>query len=150
MSITPRTMVLIYATPDQLADWCSAAQLDKLGEGDDVRYLREASGRVRKATQCDLYDVTPAGAPSDPDQMAAFTAATCVQVREWIAAEINPLAGASGLKGPVASVSTNGSSVAYANVEQAAARAASLTDLVDSAREILRAAGLASSMVARR
>lgn len=142
--------MLTYATPDQLADWCSAAQLDKLAEGDDVRYLREASALVRLATKNDLYDTIPSGAPASDAHVDAFAAATCVQVREWIVAGINPLAGGSGLTGAIASVSTNGSSVAYANGQQDVARAESLRELVPAARAILRDAGLASSMVARR
>ncbi|WP_280422583.1 hypothetical protein [Nocardia carnea] len=142
--------MLTYAHVGQLAEHVSAAQLDKLDDGDDVRYLAEASALVRLATKNDWYEVTPAGFPADPVVADAFAVATCIQVREWIANGINPLAGAAGLAPVAASASTNGSSVAYQVDAQAAARAELLTCLSDAARRVLRAEGLASAQVVRR
>ncbi|WP_280273378.1 hypothetical protein [Nocardia wallacei] len=142
--------MLTYATPDQLAEHVTAAQLDKLAESDDVRYLQAASQIVRNATKNDLYDASPAGVPTDPVLAAALTDATCIQVREWIENDVVPLSGPAGLAPTVASASTNGSSVSYNGAEQAAARARLLTELTDAGYLVLRNAGLASSMVARR
>lgn len=142
--------MLTYATVEQLAEKVSAAQLDKLAEGDDVRYIEEASRLVRHATKNDLYEATPAGLPADPVIADAMAVATCVQVREWITNGVNPLAGSAGLEPVAASASTNGSSVSYQVTEQAAARARLLTCLTDSARMVLRNEGLASAAVTRR
>ncbi|MCU1647171.1 MAG: hypothetical protein JWN03_7446 [Nocardia sp.] len=142
--------MLTYATVDQLAEHVTAAQLDKLAVGDAARYIQSATQIVRTATKNDLYDVTPAGMPTDPVLAGALAVATCVQVREWICNDINPLTGVAGLAPTVASASTNGSSVSYNNTDQAAARAQLLTELADAARIELRNVGLASSKVARR
>ncbi|RJO69775.1 hypothetical protein D5S18_28145 [Nocardia panacis] len=150
MSDPQRNLVLTYATVDQLAEHVTAAQLDKLADSDAARYIREATQLVRTATKNDMYDVTPAGVPTDPILADALAIATCIQVREWIRNDINPLAGAAGLTPTVASASTNGSSVSYISTEQAVARARLLTELTDTARTKLRSAGLASAMVARR
>lgn len=79
----------------------------------------------------------------------ALAVATCVQVREWIRNNINPLSGMAGLTPTVASASTNGSSVSYSG-DQAAARARLITELSDAARTELRTAGLATALAARR
>ncbi|QIS18533.1 hypothetical protein [Nocardia terpenica] len=142
--------MLTYATPDQLAEHVTAAQLDQLADGDARRYLRAATQIVRFATKNDLYDATPAGLPTDPVLADALAVATCVQVREWIHNGINPLAGAAGLTPVVTSAATNGSSVSYNDTEQASARARLLTGLADTAYSVLRTAGLGSSMAARR
>ncbi len=142
--------MLTYATAEQLAEYATAAQLDRLADGDDVRYLQEASQIVRKATKNDLYDASPAGIPTDLVLAQALTDATCIQVREWIANDVDPLAGPAGLTPTVASASTNGSSVSYNGTDQASARARLLCEPADAAWSVLRMAGLASSMVARR
>ncbi|MFI5778134.1 hypothetical protein [Nocardia sp. NPDC051570] len=142
--------MLTYATVDQLAEHVTATQLDQLAVGDAARYIQAATQIVRTATKNDLYDVTPAGTPTDPILAGALAVATCAQVREWIRNDINPLAGAAGLTPTVTSASTNGSSVSYNGTEQAASRARLLAELADTARTELRNAGLASSMVARR
>ncbi|WP_328438272.1 head-tail connector protein [Nocardia puris] len=141
--------MLTYATVEQLAEHVSAAQLDKLADGDDARYIREASRLVRRATRNDRYDATPAGIPTDPVLSDALTIATCVQVREWIANGVDPLAGAAGVTPAVASASVNGASVSYDVATQSAARARATVDVCDAARDILRAAGLASAAVGR-
>ncbi|WP_067565812.1 hypothetical protein [Nocardia acidivorans] len=141
--------MLTYATVDQLAEHVTAAQLDKLAEGDAARYIREATRLVRTATKNDLYDATPAGTPTDPVLTDALAVATCVQVREWIRNDINPLAGAAGIAPTVAAASTNGSSVSYTG-DQATARAQLLTELADAAWAELRNVGLGSLSVARR
>ncbi|WP_039823266.1 hypothetical protein [Nocardia testacea] len=142
--------MLTYASVAQLAEHVSAEQLDKLDDGDDLRYIEEASCLVRAATKNDRYETTPAGLPADPVAADAMTVATCVQVREWITNAVNPLAGSAGLAPVAASASTNGSSISYQVTEQAAARARLLECLSDSAVRVLRAEGLASTAVARR
>ncbi|MGV9662583.1 hypothetical protein [Nocardia niigatensis] len=142
--------MLTYATVDQLAEHVSAVQLDQLAPGDAARYLDEATRIVRDATKNDMYDATPAGLPTDPVLADALTVATCLQVREWIANDVNPLAGAAGVSPAVASASTNGSNVSYSSTEQTAARLAMVESVTPAACSVLRLAGLASSMVARR
>lgn len=143
-------MSLSYATPDQLAEHCTPAQLDKLADGADVQYLAEASRLVRAATRNDLYDTTPTGAPTDPHLIDAFKEAACLQVRTWIELDLNPVAGVAGMDSPVASASVNGASVAYTGAAQDEAAADSLTCLVPAAMDLLRDLGLCSAAVARR
>ncbi|MEU3013347.1 hypothetical protein [Nocardia asteroides] len=142
-------MSLTYATPDQLAEYCTPAQLDELGD-DDVQYLAEASRLVRAATRNDLYDTTPTGAPTDPDLIGAFAEATCLQVRAWIVLGLDPRAGVAGMDSPVASASVNGAAIAYTGAAQDEAAAESLTCLVPAAMDVLRDLGLCSAAVVRR
>lgn len=141
--------MLTYATVEQLAEYVSAAGLDTLADGDDVRYIEAASRLVRGATKCDLYDTTPPGIPSDPVLADAMTAATCIQVRAWITAGINPLGGVAAVPAAVASASVNGASLSYDIAAQSAARVAMVGALVDDARDALRAVGLASAKADR-
>ncbi|MBH0778818.1 hypothetical protein [Nocardia bovistercoris] len=141
--------MLTYATVEQLAGHVSAAQLDKLDDGDDVRYIEAASVLVRRATKNDQYEATPAGLPTDPVLSEALTTATCWQVRQWIALSVNPLAGAAGVKPAASSASVNGASVAYDVAASSAARADSATSLCDASRDVLRDVGLASAAVGR-
>ena len=131
-------MSLSYATPDQLAD------------GADVQYLAEASRLVRAATRNDLYDVSPAGAPTDPGLIDGFAEATCLQVRAWIVLGLDPVAGKAGMDSSVVSASVNGASVSYGSAGQDEAAAESLDCLVPAALDVLRDLGMCSARVARR
>lgn len=142
--------MLTYATVEQLAEHVTPADLDKLPDGDAELYIGKATGLVRRATKNDMYDTVPAGTPSDPVLAEAMTVATCIQVRAWIRAGVDPLAGVAGLKPVATAASTNGSSISYDVAAQAAARLRLLTELDDDARDALRAAGLGTAKVDRR
>lgn len=72
-------MGLVYATPDQYETWSGKPAPDDIGAR-----LARASGVVQRATRTAVYDVTPAGLPSDPDVADAFREATCEQVAYWL------------------------------------------------------------------
>src|SRR5699024_12099949 len=57
----------------------------------------------RSTTRNDLYDVTPAGLPSEDEIADAFRDATCAQVAAMIAADIDPDAGIAADSAEVAS-----------------------------------------------
>lgn len=132
--------MLTYAVPDDLADHMAEVP------DDAVTLLKHASILVRHATRFDWYEVTPAGAPEDPWVIDAFRDATCVQAAEWSANEINPVAGAGGVKGGVESSSIAGGSVKF-DMSHADHTRASVTTLSAMALMVLRSEGLATSTV---
>ncbi|MBF6333328.1 hypothetical protein [Nocardia transvalensis] len=126
--------MLIYASPDDLAAFLTPVP------DNAAALIRSASMLVRDVTSNDLYDITPAGLPSDPDLRQALREATCVQVASWVDAGIGP---AAGLKPAVASQSADGGSVSYSlpdpeQLQRARER------LCHEAHLMLRNAGLAS------
>lgn len=134
--------ILIFATAADLVagDWLDDLPLNA------GRLIRSASVLVSTATRLDVYDVTDDGLPSAPGTAAAFRDAVCQQVTEWAGAGIDPLKGGFGQAPKVSSQSVDGGSVGYtgyATVEQIAKAATSLSE---SARQILRNAGLASGI----
>lgn len=132
--------ILIFATASDLVagDWLDVAPTNA------GRLIRSASVLVTAATRLDRYDTDDAGLPSAPSVADTFRDAVCQQVTEWVGAGIDPLKGGFGQAPRVSSQSVDGGSVGYtgyANVEQIAKAATSLSD---SARQILRNEGLAS------
>lgn len=105
--------------------------------------LRSASALVRTATRFDIYDVTPAGAPDDPWVIAAFRDAVCVQVAEWVANDVNPVAGSAGVQAGVESSTIAGGTVKY-NLSHVDHARASIDTLSPAALAVLRSEGLAS------
>ena len=134
-------MPLLYADLETLAE-----HMSELPDDADT-LLAAASIRVRAATKNDIYDVLPSGLPVDLDKAQAMADATCAQVVEWAANQIDPAAGVAGLQPVAASASVNGASLGYVVTDQATARARSLTHLCDTALLYLRNAGLASAAV---
>lgn len=133
--------MLVYATVEQLAE-----HVAEIPDNAEV-LLARASLLVRKATRFDLYDTTPAGLPEEPEVIDAFRDATCVQVAEWVALEVDPVAGAAGVQGAVASSSIAGGSVSFDTSHVELVRA-SVNSLCATAVDVLRAEGLAGPGVA--
>ncbi|WP_063023826.1 hypothetical protein [Nocardia niwae] len=134
--------MLTYAVPDDLMDGWLAEEPDAAEAERDIRY---ASILVRKATRLDIYEVDPAGLPTEPDVIEAMRDATCAQVAEWQEAGINPAAGSVGRVVAIKSESADGGSVTYADGPSAAEIKASLSQLCSAGLDILRNAGLAST-----
>lgn len=65
--------MLIYATPEQYAEWLELAEPPAGATG----ALRAASIRVGEMLLTSCYDVEETGYPSDPDQLQATVDATC-------------------------------------------------------------------------
>ncbi|MET7772427.1 hypothetical protein [Nocardia sp. NPDC005366] len=128
-------MMLVYATPADLT-----GRLDPI-PNDATALIESASILVRDHTVNDLYAITPAGLPSNPDQREAVREATCLQVTAWTKARITPAAG--GLRAEVTSQTVDGGSVAYRLPEPAAIQQAAQR-LCHEAVLVLRNAGLAS------
>ncbi|WP_225732718.1 hypothetical protein, partial [Nocardia sp. JCM 34519] len=98
-------VMLVYATIADLT-----GRLDPI-PANAAALIRTASAQVRDITSNDLYDITPAGLPTDPDLRDVLREATCVQVLSWVAAGIDP--SAAPLRPEIASQSADGGSVSY-------------------------------------
>lgn len=133
--------MLVYATSDELAD-----HVAEIPDNAD-QLLKRASIMVRNATRFDLYDTLPSGMPEDLDVIDAFREATCAQVAEWVANDVDPVAGEAGVQAGVASSSIAGGSVSY-DLSHAELARASVGKLSSYALDILRAEGLAGPGVA--
>lgn len=72
-------MPLVYATAAEYASWSPDP-----APADIEQRLARASAAVRRATLTAVYDVTPAGLPSDPEMVATFREATFEQVAYWL------------------------------------------------------------------
>ena len=130
-----------YASREDLGEWVNPVS----DEFEAKTLIREASSLVRKATRFDLYDVTPAGLPSDSFVIAAFRDATCAQVSEWVAADLDPVAGVAGQELQESSSSIAGGSVTLDVSGHSEARARALTELCPRALNILRNEGLGNA-----
>lgn len=132
-------MVLVYTTKDDLVgDW-----LDEAPANVD-RLIRAASTLVRNATRAAMYDITPAGAPSDDDVAAGFRDAVCTQVATWVSLGIDPAKAGIATEAPIAAKSLGGRSVTYdtagtSSVTAMQAKAKLTTTLTDDAAAILAA-----------
>lgn len=135
-------MPLIYATPSDLATWTGSPAPDNAAV-----MLREASGLVGDAIICDLYEATSTGLPTNPTYVDALRDATCAQVEHWIAAQIDPLAGAGGQEPRMTVSAIDGASVSFDTYLTAPDRLNSAKYLAASSWRILRRAGLGSSWV---
>lgn len=134
--------MLIYATSAQLDEW-----LDGPLPANATTLLRSASLLVRGATVASVYDVDPAGLPTDPAVLAAFRDATCAQAAMWVAAGIDPVGGGVASSAPVRSKKLGSGSVDYdtsvnASVTAFTAKQAASRELCAEAYMILRQAGL--------
>lgn len=134
--------MLTYAEPDDLMDGWMAEPPETAKAVTAIRY---ASILVRRYTACDLYEVDPAGAPTEPDIIEAFRDATCAQAAMWLQAGIDASAGSAGQAIAVKSQTADGGSVTYGDAPSAQDIERSLTKLSQTAVMILRNAGLASS-----
>ncbi|WP_068059385.1 hypothetical protein [Nocardia xishanensis] len=135
--------MLTYAVPDDLADgWIIGDLPDDATANVLIRY---ASQLVRKATRLDLYEVDPAGLPTEPDVIEAMRDATCVHVAMWHTAGINPAGGAVGREVAIKSQTADGGSTTYMDAPSAEEIQRSLEYLCAAGIDILRNAGLAST-----
>lgn len=73
-------MAFAYATGEQYQEWNGGTA----GPDDIEQRLARASAQIRRATLTAVYDVTPAGLPSDPDMAAVFVEAACEQAAYWL------------------------------------------------------------------
>jgi hypothetical protein len=134
--------MLVYAAPDDLADWIGADDLPDDSEGE--RLIKYASRLVRKATRCDRYEVDPTGLPVDLDVLHPMRDATCIQVAAWVAAGIDPAGGVAGREIGIASQSADGGSVSYADSVTADEVRETVERLTPAALDVLRENKLAS------
>lgn len=138
--------MIVYADATDLDTWVDGLDTER----PVAPLLREASRRVGHACRNDLYKTQPDGTPDDDDLADAMRDAVCAQVEVWLAADVDPIAGAAGIT-PTKTVKTvDGVTIQYdaaSATEVTKARAAVAVDLCDAALSILRAAGLASGLV---
>lgn len=129
----------IFCTREKLAEFVNPIP-------DDWQALIEsASLLVAQETRAALYDVDPAGMPTDPDVIDAMAEAVAVQVREWVQAGLDPVAGYMGTKGEVASSSIDGASVSFTTKDAESVKLA-LTSLCPMAVAVLADAGLVGGL----
>ncbi|MFI6168839.1 hypothetical protein ACIBCN_18810 [Nocardia sp. NPDC051052] len=132
--------MLIYATAADLApEWLATAPANA------AMLIRYASIRIGYATRFARYDADDTGLPTAPAVRAAMRDAVCAQVAEWSTAKIDPAAGTAGQAPVIASQSVPGGSVTYATGLTQQQQADAVTELCDTAREILSTAGLIST-----
>lgn len=91
--------MLVFAKPEDVAKWTGFEAPE-----DAVRLIRKASGMVQHAIRRARFDVTPSGAPSDPDVADALRDAVCAQVEYWdgmepTKADTKPRLSSTGLDG---------------------------------------------------
>lgn len=134
----------IYATASDLTDWTG-----KAAPANAMVLLRKASALVRGATAGATYNVNPEGYPLDVGLRTAMRDATCEHAATLAAAGIDPLAGVTQLPQQIQSKSADGRSVTYVADDRRATMVALAQgdDLVDSAWQILRSAGLIGTRV---
>lgn len=134
--------MLIYATPDDLAEWWGKPAPDNA-----VSLLRAASLLVARETRTAVYDVQPSGLPRHADDLAAFRNAVTAQAAFWATNSLDPTAGTlseSG-KGNVIGKTIKGASLNYSVTlveNDKKARTAAVHSLCDEAWTILDVAGL--------
>lgn len=139
----------VYATPADLQEWTGQAPPENA-----VPLLRSASAMVEEVTMLAVYSVDSTGAPRNSEVAAAFRDATCEQAAYWAANGLDPAKGELGEQGKkvASSKSIKGASVSYDSADLAAskqARIEALTTICTAAFQILRNAGLVSTVVNR-
>lgn len=131
-------MVLVYATPDDLAAWTGTT-----APTNATALLRSASLAVREATELCFYAVDDTGLPTNTTQLQAFNDATCCQAAALAELDVNPQSGGVVEAGVVSSSKLGSASFEYADAAiAAAAKAAAMQGLVPDALRILRDAGI--------
>ena len=127
-------MVLVYATPDDLAAWTGTQ-----APTNALQLLRSASLAVREATELCYYPVDGNNMPTDATQLQAFNDATCCQAAALAALEVDPTAGGTIVPDVESSVKLGSASVSYADADIAAqAKNQAINGLVNDAQRILR------------
>jgi len=139
----------IYATASDVQEWTGQAPPDNV-----VPLLRSASALVEDATMLAVYPVDTSGMPRHADHSAAFRDATCAQVAFWATNDLDPTTGELVEVGKrvASSKSIKGASVSYDASDMARAKQArvdALITLCAAAFQILRNAGLISTVVNR-
>lgn len=131
-------MVLVYASPSDLATWTGTPAPSNV-----TQLLRSASLAVREATELCYYPVDSHSMPTIPAQLQAFNDATCCQAAALIALAVDPLAGGVLQEGVESQSRFGSASFTFADAAQAAdAKHQALTGLVLDAQRILRDAGV--------
>jgi hypothetical protein len=134
--------MLIYATPDDLAEWWGKPAPDNA-----VSLLRAASNLVARETRTAFYAVQPSGLPKEPDVVEAFRDAVTSQAAYWASNNLDPTKGAVSEAGSSAVIGKKikGAEINYSvslleNNRQA--RATAFSGLCDEAWTILNVASL--------
>ncbi len=135
-------MVLVYASPTDLAAWTGTA-----APSNAINLLRTASLAVREATELCYYPVDVNNLPSDATQKQAFNDATCCQAAALIALSVDPLAGGVIQEGVESQSRMGTAGFTFADAQYAAdAKQQALNGLVTDAQRILRDAGIAPTV----
>lgn len=132
------------ATPADLAAWTGTA-----APANATQLLRSATNLVLTATRGAYYSVDPTtGMATDPVVLQVLNDATCIQAAAWAALGVDPLTGGVPSTKVVASKGIGSARIQYADAAAAAAaRTASLTELVPEAQEKLSNNNMLSSNV---
>ena len=134
-----------YATIDDVKGDAPAETYNDVTDQQLVKLVEHATRIIRGATRAAVYDVTPAGAPTEPETIEAFRDATCAQVQAWVEGEVwgALLSGGAATDPVVKATSDNGASITFDTGLGDAAKAHLLTGgLALGAELILADAGL--------
>lgn len=134
-----------YATPDDLTTYAASVGANVACSADKAAgWLTAASRLVRRATANAWYDVDTNGYPTDAVKLQAMNDATCAQALAWATLDVNASAGGVATSSKaVTSVGIGSARKNFSDAQAVAdARAATTTDLVPDAVEILREACL--------
>lgn len=126
--------MLTFAWVDDLTRFCDGDVPDKPDP-----LIRKASQMVQYAVRFARFDVTPSGAPADPDVSDALRDAVCAQVALWHESGIDP--NKVDAKGAVASSKIGDAQINYDSSHSSVLYAAK-DELCEEACYILANAGL--------
>ena len=134
--------MLIFATTQELENWMQTTAPDNAPV-----LLREASGIVSDACQCDIYDTDADDKPTDAKLLEAMMEATCAQAEAWSAADMDPTKGPGGQAPRLTTSAQDGSSLSFDTYLTAPDRNDWVKYIAPSAFRRLRSSGLASGRV---
>lgn len=134
--------MLIFATTQELETWMQTTAPDNAPV-----LLREASGMVSAACQCDIYDTDENDKPTDVKLLEAMMEATCAQAEAWSASDMDPTKGPGGQAPRLTTSSIDGAALSFDTYLTAPDRNDWVKYIAPSAFRRLRSAGLASSQV---
>ncbi|WP_032380958.1 hypothetical protein [Rhodococcoides fascians] len=134
-------MDIRYASPADITDeWLPAVPPNA------AALIRNASGKVTKATKLAKYRVGSDGIPLNEDKAEAMKQAVLQQVTYWTKSGIDPDGGVLGLAPIISSQSAAGGSVSYVNTLTPEQVRAAVEHLCEDSMTILDNAGLLSAM----
>lgn len=131
--------MLTFATEDDVARFCDGDVPENIPP-----LIRKASTMVQHAVRFARFDVTPAGAPTDPDVSDALRDAVCAQIAMWHESNIDP--NRVDARGAVTSSKIGDAQINY-DSSQSQALAAAKDELCEESCYILSNAGLSDGVV---